>query len=68
VTHQEKDFGDFLEEAIIKLDGAIEFKKAEIRRLWERNDIRPALLFRQVDMCVAHIQGLERAKEILLGK
>ena len=60
MTHHEKDFGDYLEEVIIKVDGAIEQQYAKIRESSPFSE-----LYYQHE---AHIVGLREAKNILLGK
>jgi hypothetical protein len=68
MTHHEKDFTDYLEEAILKIDATIEKHKAHIREL--NNDkymgtVEGIILLGKRE---ATIFGLEQAKNILLGK
>jgi len=68
VTHHEKDFGDYLEEVIIKIDGAIEHQRSLIRQLeLSVNNIGTQAYIIQGDRYLAHIAGLQEAKTILLG-
>jgi len=67
VTHQQKDFGDYLEKCIVRLDGAIEHQRSLIRQLeLSVNNIGTHAYITQGDKYLAHIDGLEEAKEILL--
>ena len=68
MTHHEKDFGDYLEEVIIKIEGAIEQYKSIIRNINEDKYIGTLSRISQAANYDAIIFGLERAKNILLGR
>jgi hypothetical protein len=68
VTHHEKDFGDYLEEVIIKIDGAIEQYNSMIRNLNSDHYIGTLNRISQTADYQATICGLYLAKNILLGR
>jgi len=68
VTHQEKDFGDHLEESITKLEGAILRQRCLLTELiHSQKNIGTAHFITQANLIEAHIAGLQEAKTILLG-
>jgi hypothetical protein len=68
VTHQEKDFGDHLEESITKIDGAILRQQCLLTELiHSQKNIGTAHFITQSNLVEAHIVGLKEAKTILLG-
>jgi len=67
MTHYEQDTGDLFEKKLVKIDAAIEHQRSLIRQLeLSVNNIGTHAYITQGDKYLAHIDGLEEAKEILL--
>lgn len=68
MTHHEKDFTDYLEECIVKIDGTIEQYNSMIRNLNNDHYIGTLNRISQTANYEAIIFGLYQAKDILLGR
>ena len=68
MKHHEKDFTDYLEEAIMKIDGAIEQQYAKMAELRDNKQIGSSHFSELYCQYEDHISGLREAKNILLGK
>ena len=67
MIHHEKDFGDYLEENITKIDAAILQQQSLLPKLNQKKN-GTAHFIMQSALIEAHIAGLREAKEILLGR
>jgi hypothetical protein len=68
MTHHEKDFGDYIEQMILKIDAAIVQHQSYIEEYRNNKNITKAYYYQRLNTLSAIITGLQRAKEILLGR
>jgi hypothetical protein len=66
MTYHEKDFADYLEECISKIDAAIVQQQSYIKEYRNNKSITTAYYYQQLNTISAIITGLQRAKEIIL--